>query len=355
MENKKVKTLIIISPGFPANEEDTTCLTYIQVFVKALKQASPSLNIIVLAIRYPFFSKTYVWHGVKAISFGSENRGKLVRLLANFKVLLVLKKLNKEVEIVGVLSFWFDISAFIASIFSRLYKLKCLSWLLGQDAKIGNKYVKLIKPRGEQLIAISDFICQEFEMNYAIKPQHIIPLGIDDSLFSEIELSRDIDILGVGSLIPLKQYHLFLGAIKQLIIPFPNLKAVLCGDGIEMEMLKAKLTTLKLENHVSLVGSLAHAEILNLMQKAKVLMHTSNYEGMGVVNLEALCAGAKVVSFVKPMQIPIKNWYHASSLEEMIAIVTDILSDKYPIYEKVLPYSAAANSKAVLAAFGIEG
>ena len=46
-------TLIILSPGFAANEEDTTCLPPQQVFVKALNRNFPSLQIIILAFQYP--------------------------------------------------------------------------------------------------------------------------------------------------------------------------------------------------------------------------------------------------------------------------------------------------------------
>jgi glycosyltransferase involved in cell wall biosynthesis len=355
MKNSKAKTLIILTPGFPADENDSTCLTHMQTFVRSLKQTNPTLQIVILALRYPFFSKSYMWHDVRVISFGGKFNGKWYRFLTNFSVWQALRTLNKEVEIVGLLSFWLNVCALHGAIFSKLYQLKHYCWLLGQDAKIGNKYVKLIRPSGAELIAVSDFISREFEKNYAIKPKHIIPIGIDDSLFSNTELARCIDVLGVGSLIPLKQYHLFLEVIKHLVLNFPNLKAVLCGDGIEMKMLRGKINDLKLGDNVSLVGEMPNKEILSLMQQTKVFLHTSNYEGFGAVNLEALCAGAKVVSFVKPMQSTIKNWYTVNDLPEMADKVKEILADESVIYEKVMPYTASANSKEFLALFGIEG
>ena len=53
---KKLDTLVILSPGFAANEADTTCLPPMQLFVKALKEICPGLNIIVIAFQYPFFA-----------------------------------------------------------------------------------------------------------------------------------------------------------------------------------------------------------------------------------------------------------------------------------------------------------
>ena len=48
------KTLVILSPGFPKDEADTTCLPAHQVFIKSLNKNFPSLKIIILSFQYPF-------------------------------------------------------------------------------------------------------------------------------------------------------------------------------------------------------------------------------------------------------------------------------------------------------------
>ena len=46
---------------------------------------------------------------------------------------------------------------------------------------------------------------------------HVIPIGIGPSEFMNRKISvRDIDILGVGSLIPLKQYNVFIELLNNL-------------------------------------------------------------------------------------------------------------------------------------------
>ncbi|MES2418172.1 MAG: glycosyltransferase family 4 protein [Bacteroidota bacterium] len=353
MGSKKQQTLVILTPGFPENEADTTCLPPRQTFVRSLRMVNPELNIVILTLQYPFFSAEYQWHGIRVISFGTKKKGRLYRLLSIYKVWRSLKMLYKEFEVIGLLSFWLGKSAFIADRFAKPRQLPHFCWLLGQDAKPGNPYFKRIKPRGEFLIALSDFIKREFEKNYGEKPQHVIPVGIDTSIFASEDLERDIDIIGVGSLIPLKQYHLFLAVVKQLVVFFPALKALICGDGPEMKSLQEIIKKLGLERHVSLTGSLPHAAVLKLMQRSKVLVHTSSYEGFGTVNLEALYAGAAVVSFVKPMDLPIPNWYVASDHDEMVALVKGILKEQLTNYPKILPYPAAANAKAILQLFGL--
>lgn len=355
--SSKVKTIVILTPGFPANEADSTCIPPQQIFVKALKAEYPELNIIILAFQYPFFSGEYEWHNMKVISFGGENKGRLFRLFTGPRVSRTLSQLKKEHQQIGLLSFWLGKCSSVASRFAKKHDLTHYSWILGQDAKAGNKYVSKIKPAGESLIALSDFIAEEFHKNYRIKPSHLIPVGIDTSLFGTLPAKREIDILGAGNLIPLKQYHIFLEIVHSLRIAKPDIKAVICGDGPGMKRLKEMIQQLKLQDNVCLKGVLPHAEVLLLMQQSRVFMHTSNYEGFGAVCLEALYAGAQVASFVQPMKSPLQNWHIAAGSstkqkqEEMIRIVKALLSAPETSAQSVLPFRIEDNVRKMMQLF----
>ena len=110
-------------------------------------------------------------------------------------------------------------------------------------------------PKGESLVALSDFISKEVKKNHGVSPLQVIPVGIDTSLFGPVPLKRDIDVLGAGSLIPLKQYHLFIETINFLKRIFPDIKAVICGNGPEMERLKSMAISLHLEKNLSFRNS----------------------------------------------------------------------------------------------------
>ena len=120
----KDKTLVILSPGFPKDEADTACIPPQQVFVKNLKQNYPSLNVIVLAFEYPFYSSQYYWNGVKIISFGGRSRGKLIRLRNWVCAWLTLNRLNKQYHVIGLLSFWISDCAFVGNAFAKKSNLK---------------------------------------------------------------------------------------------------------------------------------------------------------------------------------------------------------------------------------------
>ena len=338
--SNRAKALVILSPGFPKDEADTTCITAQQIFVKALKEVNPSLHIIALAFQYPFRSARYQWHGVDVMAFGGKNRGGFFRIYNWMRVWLTLRKLNKQYQLIGLLSFWLGECAFIANKFAKRNRLKHFCWLLGQDARPKNKYFKWTKPNAGSLVALSDFIADEFSKNYDIIPRHTIPPGIDPGLFKPLSnAKRDIDILGVGSLIPLKQYELFVSYINMLHRYFPGIKAIICGDGPELERLQSLIKDLGLERNVELTGEIPHRSVLAMMQRSKILLHTSSDEGFGVVCLEALYAGAQVVTTVQPMKARIENWHIVHRQLDMAHKLKELLESPRMKHKPVWPYT----------------
>jgi glycosyltransferase involved in cell wall biosynthesis len=345
------KTLVILTPGFPENEDDTTCIPPQQIFVKVLKESYPDLNIIVVTFQYPFFAGEYQWNGVKVIAIGGEGKSRSRRGLTWLRAWRQLKQLNKDYRLIGLLSFWLGECAFVGDKFAKRYNLKHYCWMLGQDAKAGNKYVNWIKPTGDNLIALSDFIRAEFNRNYGIVAGQLVSGAVDSSLFKNAVTIRDVDVMGAGSLIPLKQYTVFVDVVFALKKYIPNIRAVLCGKGPEMEMLQAKINKLDLAHNITLMGEVPHAEVLTLMQRTKVFLHTSNYEGFGLVCLEALYAGAKVISFVRPMDEDITNWHIAPDAVTMQRLAAGILKNPDRKHYAVLPYAIKDNAHKMMALF----
>jgi hypothetical protein len=143
------KTLVIVTPGFPKDEADSTCMPDRQIFVRVLKETYPGLNIVVLAFQYPYEAREYYWNGIKVIALGGKNKSGLYRRITWLYAWRELKKIYSEYNVIGLLSFWLDECAFIADRFANKFKLKHHIWLLGQDARPGNKYVYRIMPNGK--------------------------------------------------------------------------------------------------------------------------------------------------------------------------------------------------------------
>lgn len=344
----KEKTLVILTPGFPESEADSTCIPDRQVFVRTLKRNYPFLNVVVLAFQYPFEAKVEKWYGIEVICFNGGNKGRLSRLIIWYKVWKVLTKLARKHDIIGLLSFWIGECSLIGKLFAQQYSLFHYSWILGQDAKKGNWYAKYLRPKGNELIALSDSLVAEFHKNYSVEPEYVIPNGIDPSLFPLKDLLRDIDVLGAGSLIHLKQYDVFLRLVNELKIHFPFINAALAGRGPEEKKLRNLVTELGLSNNIQLTGEKPHQELFQLMQRSRVFLHTSSYEGFSSVCLEALYCGAQVISFCKPMKSDLEHWHVVSDEKEMLQKAIDILRDPAADHSSAIPFLMDKSAKRVM-------
>jgi glycosyltransferase involved in cell wall biosynthesis len=345
------KTLIILIPGFPVNEQDSTCLPFQQDFIRHLKLLNPELNIKVLAFQYPFFEAVYHWHAVEVHAFNGRNKGGFRRLLLWRSIWGRLKKIFLEEQVLGILSFWMGEAALIAKYAARKYGVRSFTWLMGQDARKNNRYVSISRLKPESLIALSDFISDEYYKNYKIKPGIIIPPGIDTASFAAGPGEKKIDILGVGSLIPLKQFDQIIKMVAVLTVSHPGIRVVICGEGPERENLQQLIHDFQLTGQIELCGCLDHDSVLDMMTKSSILVHPSAYEGFGVVFLEALYAGAHVVSYCQPMHIPFNHNHVVKTQEEMKNKVTELLDNKRPNHDPVLIYPIEETCKKVLALY----
>jgi len=118
---------------------------------------------------------------------------------------------------------------------------------------------------------------------------------------------------------------------------------MLIGEGQERKNIQLLLEKYALEKNLHLAGQLPHDAVQKMMTRSKVLIHPSSYEGFPGVCLEALSNGAKVISFVKPMNDDIMSWKIVTSMEEMIFETGKLLNDPdcqvspfvYPSMEEV--------------------
>ena len=336
--NKEGDTLIILTPGFPESEADTTCLPMQQGFVRHLKESYPKLNIIILSFQYPYYIDTYKWFGTTVVSFNGQNKGGLKKLFLRRRLYVTLNEIHSNHKIAGLLSFWYSECALVGKRFADKHGLKHFCWLLGQDARNKNKYPGRTRAKASELIALSDFIQDEFEKNHNTRPQHIIPPGIDTKEPGAVIKERNIDILAAGSLISLKQFDIFLETIAEIKKQLPGIKAVLAGNGPEKEKLQQLIKKNGLQENCILTGELPHDKVLELMQRSKILLHPSSYEGFAGVCQEALYCGAHVISFCRAMKQDIEQWHIVENKETMKQRAIIILQDTNTEYKNIVPF-----------------
>lgn len=339
MKQPKPQAIVILTPGFPGSEADQNCLPALQQFVQLLQQSYPQVQVLVLAFQYPFVKQQYRWHNCLVQAFNGQSKPHLHHLLIGWQVWRHLQKVQKTYALIGLLSFWLGEAAWIGKKFGSRYGTPHYCWLQGQDAKKENRYVKRVKPCGSELIAISDFIADTLYNKHAIRAAHTIPIGVRPMGPVMHGGLRDIDIIGAGSLIPLKQFDVLVHVVAQLARLYPQLKVLLCGAGPLEGHLRQLIAQLQLQHIITLTGELPHTQLLQLMERSRLFLHPSNYEGFSGVCSEALNAGTPVISFCQPMHGPIKNWHVVSNEAAMYHKALQLLQNLGHHYESIAPYT----------------
>lgn len=329
--------LILLTPGFPKDEQDTACLPAFQQFALSVKTEFPQYELIIVSFQYPFEKRRYQWKGIEVIALGGRNRNKLFRLLTWKAAHKALEEICQTHQVIGLISLWMTECALVANRFAKKHQLKHVIWIIGQDAKAGNSYVRRARPEASQLIAMSDFLKDEFYKNYGIAPQHVMENGINANAFPELNTTeRPIDVFGAGSLIPLKNYSLFIGVIADLKKEFPRIRAQIAGGGEEQQKLQSLIKELNLENNVTLLGPQSHAETLLLMNQSKAFLHTSHYEGNSTVLMEALYSGCRVLSTCALSHRTTKHLVVSADHGELKQHLLLVLQDYQPASDRVV-------------------
>ena len=144
-------------------------------------------------------------------------------------------------------------------------------------------------------------ISENYNIN-AVKIKKIKP-GIDTEIFSpDLTLKRENVFLSVGRIQEQKgqlKTISFLNNFKKIESDFvcyfvggPSGKS---GNDYFQE-LKKRVKDLKLESHVEFLGDLPQYEIKELLNKSKLLIHTSQFETFGLVAIEANSMGVPVLT-----------------------------------------------------------
>ena len=345
------KILAILTPGFAANEADTTCLPMQQQMIARLQENNPGLCVKIFSFQYPYHIEKYNWFGLEVIPFNGQNKGGLSRLWLRRKILSRLESDHRQSGIMGLISFWYGECAAVGGLFAARWRLPHFCWISGQDAKRENSYPKKIKLPIHTLVALSESLQDEFEKNHGVRPAHVIAPGIQPDALPSGAYQKDIDLLAVGSLIPLKRYDWFIETVKTLTKSYPNITAVLIGKGPEREKLQEMIYQSGLDKNILLTGELPYADVLGWMRRSKILLHPSAYEGFSGVCLEALSQGAHVISLCKPMKTGFEQWHIVKSKDEMSETTLSILGDTGIHYRKLYPYTLQQTTQQLMGLF----
>ncbi len=155
----------------------------------------------------------------------------------------------------------------------------------------------------------------------------LIKPGIDSELFSpDPSIKRENIFMSIGRIQEQKgqlETLLFLNYFKKID---NNFKCYIAGgpsgsSGEDyLQELKESVKELDLESHVEFLGSLPQVNIRDLLNRSKLLIHSSRYETFGLVAIEANAMGVPVLTTnngsMKEIVINKENGYLAEDIKE---------------------------------------
>jgi glycosyltransferase involved in cell wall biosynthesis len=106
---------------------------------------------------------------------------------------------------------------------------------------------------------------------------------------------KDIDVLFVGNLVAVKRLDRLLEAVALLLPRRPDLRVTLVGDGVLREALEARARALGVSRRVRFEGARPFEEVVHWLRRARLMVMTSEMEGLPQAMIEAMSCGVPVV------------------------------------------------------------
>lgn len=286
------KHIVWLLPGFASSAEDDSCIPPLLELLEYVSEKE-KVKISVIALQYPFVSEKYQIHGMDIHPMNGKNKW-FNKWGVWKKTMKTLNELHQIQPINLVHSFWLGDAALIGQAFTAQKNMKHICTLMGQDVLRDNRHLNNKRLTKLTTIALSTFQAEIYFRNTKKRVDAVIPFGIP---IPEIDYpKKQYDIIGAGSLIPVKNYEMWIEVIAAIKRKKPNIKAILCGDGDEKTDLKALIEKYDLGTTIELAGQKKRKEVLNLMSESRLFLHTAKHEGQGYVFMEAMNKGLPILS-----------------------------------------------------------
>ena len=216
----------------------------------------------------------------------------------------------------GALGRWAAIQARVPIIVHTFHGHIFHSYFSPLKTRVFIEIEKYLARKSTSIVAVSDMLKKELWEKYGIcRPEKIAVVynGFDLDIFGENQVVKreefreryflgadDIVVGMIGRMVPVKNYPMFLRAIALLLPQFPELKAVIVGDGeerVKLEMLANQLNIpfSQGEKAAPLIFTSWIKEIDNVCAGLDIIALTSFNEGTPVTMIEAQAAGKPVV------------------------------------------------------------
>jgi glycosyltransferase involved in cell wall biosynthesis len=153
----------------------------------------------------------------------------------------------------------------------------------------------------KKILMVSSSILNEYIFGSIIKKNCMIisnPIDIktirQKAMIQNDEIIINYDIVYLGRFSAEKNPLRFIYIVSELRKKLPSIKAAMIGSGTLYDICKDKINILNINNNLILTGFMENP--YKVLSKAKILCMTSEWEGYGLVAVEALSLGIPVIA-----------------------------------------------------------
>jgi glycosyltransferase involved in cell wall biosynthesis len=168
-------------------------------------------------------------------------------------------------------------------------------------ARLGNLVEQRIAPRfyrSSRIVTLSDSSRDEIMELLRLPADRVTvaPPGVDERYTPGGQRSPAPLVVAVGRLVPVKRFDALLRSLVTLKADFPELRAVIIGEGYERRALEVLRDELGAAEWIDMPGRVEDAELVAWYRRAWVVASSSAREGWGMTLTEAAACGTPAVA-----------------------------------------------------------
>jgi len=273
----------------------------------------------------------------KVFVYGSGGNNKIFQLINVYRTAKKLLK-SEKFDVITVQDQYY--LALVGRILAKKFKIGLELQIHGFEKYSGLRKIiaDFAIPRASAIRCVSQRLKRQLVRDFVVKEEKITVAPICSNLKSQISNLKSkkfkndkFVFLTVGRLVAVKNISLQIRAMAEVVKKYPNVELWIVGDGLERKKLELKIKNLKLQNHIKFLGWQNDTD--KFYSQADVFLLTSDYEGWGMVAVEAAnyglpiimtdvgCAGELIENEKSGLVIQVNNQVKLE--EAMIRIIND--------------------------------
>lgn len=253
---------------------------------------------------------------IKRYAVGLNLRSKYLRMFVAFfdviGAIILLMKLIRKYDVKILHSSFIVPTGFIGVLLKKFMKIRLIITVHGPAdfytiPKFLRKFLLLILNRADSVITVSKHL--ELDMRGQLGLKNIKTIlngvkGFDVSEYNNLKTIKGLNInrennrpivISTGRLVKIKRIELLIKSLEIVKRSYPNLKAIILGEGIERENIERLIDKLELRKNVIMPGWVSEMVKRKCLAISNIFVHLSREEGLSLSLLESQMAGLPAV------------------------------------------------------------